>query len=78
MPYVANHSAYNFHNPDEFVPERFLPDSPAEYRDDKRAALKPFGHGPRVCIGEKYVSTLPFQALLFQLGFKSSDEVSIC
>ncbi|EXJ66670.1 uncharacterized protein A1O5_10341 [Cladophialophora psammophila CBS 110553] len=52
MPYVANHSAYNFHNPDAFVPERFVPDPPAEYRDDKKGAFKPFGHGPRVCIGE--------------------------
>lgn len=38
----------------EFLPERFLPDKtrPAEFDRDRRNNQKPFGLGPRSCIGQ--------------------------
>lgn len=49
--YASNHSESNFHNPESFVPERWLNPSPPEYANDDRAARAPFAMGPRNCIG---------------------------
>ena len=50
-PWSTCRSPENFHNPDEFKPERWLdPDC-----TDKKHASQPFGMGSRVCIGRKYV-----------------------
>ena len=46
-------SALNFADPLEFIPERFLPDRPMRYANDKIAALQPFSFGPRNCLGKK-------------------------
>lgn len=51
MQYAANHSPSNFTRPDDFVPERWLANPPAEFANDDRAARAPFSLGPRNCIG---------------------------
>lgn len=48
--YAANHSN-NFHNPESFVPERWLNPPPPEFAQDDLAARAPFSSGPRNCIG---------------------------
>ncbi|KAF7908401.1 uncharacterized protein EAF01_004156 [Botrytis porri] len=44
-------SADNFHNPLQFLPDRYLPSRlrPNEYVNDNRNILKPWGLGSRVC-----------------------------
>ncbi|KAI4218544.1 MAG: hypothetical protein L6R36_008897 [Xanthoria steineri] len=48
----AYRSSANFACPDTFDPERWLPDPPAKYRGDVKAALQPFHLGPRGCVGK--------------------------
>jgi cytochrome P450 len=48
--WCASHSADNFKNPDEFIPERWLDD---EYKTDNKLASRPFSLGPRGCIGKE-------------------------
>lgn len=47
--WCAAHSADNFQEPDEFIPERWY--DPA-YANDKKLASRPFSMGPRGCIGK--------------------------
>ena len=49
-PYVIQRDARWFDHPDDFRPERFLPDAP----EVPRGAWAPFGTGPRVCIGQHF------------------------
>lgn len=53
--WAAFQSPSNFHQPSEFLPERWLdsanhPSSP--FASDKRDAFQPFGMGPRNCLGQ--------------------------
>ncbi len=48
--WCASHSADNFRNPDEFIPERWID---PEYGTDKKLASRPFSLGPRGCIGKE-------------------------
>ncbi|MBH0779615.1 cytochrome P450 [Nocardia bovistercoris] len=41
-------------DPDEFDPDRFLPDNLRTLAPDVRAAYKPFGTGERACIGRQF------------------------
>ncbi|KAF2446021.1 cytochrome P450 monooxygenase-like protein [Karstenula rhodostoma CBS 690.94] len=50
--HATNHSARNFAEPDAFVPERWLKDTPEKFKQDNRAAMNPFSFGPRNCIGK--------------------------
>lgn len=50
-PWSATHSAVNFHEPDAFYPERWLPGEDERFAGDRLGASLPFGTGPRVCIG---------------------------
>ncbi|KAF2706016.1 cytochrome P450 [Pleomassaria siparia CBS 279.74] len=62
----AFHSPLNFHNPDAFVPERWILDDEEykEYHDfDKRHGFKPFSDGPRNCLG-KNLAYYELRALL--------------
>ncbi|KAM0292742.1 hypothetical protein HYE67_011444 [Fusarium culmorum] len=49
-------SSRNFTDPDEFKPQRFLPQTHSLYEEryasDNKAAFKPFSAGPRDCIGK--------------------------
>ncbi|KAE9369765.1 cytochrome P450 [Stipitochalara longipes BDJ] len=50
-PFAAYHSPSNFHNPDHFIPERWLQQAEAKYANDKKAVVQPFSTGPRDCVG---------------------------
>ncbi|KAL8393908.1 hypothetical protein RB595_003606 [Gaeumannomyces hyphopodioides] len=55
--YNTFHNPENFVDPDEFLPQRFLPadhpmHDPRLEVGDSRALFKPFSHGPRDCIGK--------------------------
>jgi cytochrome P450 len=52
--WAAHRSSQNFHRPAEFVPERWLDDCLAEFRNDDRAVFNPFSIGPRDCLGKRY------------------------
>lgn len=45
-------SSANFTDPKSFVPERWLPEAPKRYRNDRKDALQPFSVGPRNCLGK--------------------------
>jgi cytochrome P450 len=53
---IFHHAAYryedNFARAEEYIPERWLVDAPAEFKDDKREVVQPFMVGPRGCIGK--------------------------
>ena len=53
--YAASHLSRNFRRPNDFVPERWLPNDPLypEFADDSRDAIQPFSTGPRNCVGRK-------------------------
>jgi cytochrome P450 len=52
-PWILHRHRKQWHEPDAFVPERFLPGAPAV----DRFAYLPFGVGPRVCIGAHFALT---------------------
>ncbi|PBP27601.1 cytochrome P450 monooxygenase [Diplocarpon rosae] len=49
---ATNYSSRNFHEPETFAPERWLPDAPERFHGDIREAMNPFSTGPRNCIGK--------------------------
>lgn len=53
---VMAHSEANFHRCLEFLPDRYLPDNlrPAEFKNDNRNILKPWGLGTRNCLGRSF------------------------
>lgn len=51
-PWVAGRSSKNFFAPDRFCPERWLKGENSVFENDRLGASKPFGHGPKKCIGE--------------------------
>ncbi|KAL9094765.1 MAG: hypothetical protein Q9165_003036 [Trypethelium subeluteriae] len=56
-----------FHRADDFVPERWMPDAPAEFARDNKAAFHPFGVGTRNCLGQNlaYMEMRLIMAKLF-------------
>ncbi|KIW02096.1 uncharacterized protein PV09_06586 [Verruconis gallopava] len=50
-PWAANHSPNHFVHPDEFIPERFLPNKEERFSQDRTAIHQPFSAGPRNCLG---------------------------
>ena len=49
---AANRIEANFTRPEEFLPERWFDDAPAEFANDRREIYQPFSFGPRNCIGK--------------------------
>lgn len=50
---AAAHSALNFRRPMEFVPERWLGQSPdSEFAGDDKGGSQPFSYGLRSCAGK--------------------------
>jgi hypothetical protein len=49
---AANRLEANFTRPEEFLPERWFDDAPAEFAHDRREIYQPFSFGPRNCIGK--------------------------
>lgn len=73
------HSAKNFHNPDSFVPERWL-GSDAAYKDDRREAFQVFGFGSRDCVGRNmamHEMRLIIGKILYSFDLKLCDPVSV-
>ena len=56
QPLATTHSAANFYEPDEYVPERWLPetrsDASSPFYNDRLDAVQPFSTGPRACLGK--------------------------
>lgn len=50
--YAAYHSPSNFKNPDDFIPQRWLPEAEKEFAGDNKNTLQPFSVGPRNCVGK--------------------------
>jgi len=50
--YAAYHSSLNFKNPDDFIPQRWLPEAEKEFAEDNKHILQPFSFGPRNCVGK--------------------------
>ncbi|KAF2119388.1 cytochrome P450 [Lophiotrema nucula] len=48
--FAANRQLYNFHNPNSFIPERFLD---SKHHTDDMSTFQPFGFGRHSCIGMK-------------------------
>uniref|UniRef100_A0A914YJM5 Cytochrome P450 n=1 Tax=Panagrolaimus superbus TaxID=310955 RepID=A0A914YJM5_9BILA len=49
--YAIHHDPEIYENPEEFIPERFLPD---EVSSRHPMAFLPFGAGPRICLGMRF------------------------
>ncbi|KAF4436462.1 cytochrome P450 [Fusarium austroafricanum] len=50
--HAAAHSSLNFASPNDFIPERWLPDCDERFKSDQKLASQPFLLGPRNCIGK--------------------------
>ncbi|KAF2099150.1 cytochrome P450 CYP3/CYP5/CYP6/CYP9 [Rhizodiscina lignyota] len=77
---IYHHAAYryeeNFARPDEFIPERWLPDAPAEFRNDKREVVQPFMVGLRGCLGKSLAYAemrLLLAKMLWHFDFELAD-----
>ncbi|KAK2000205.1 averantin oxidoreductase [Colletotrichum falcatum] len=72
--YSAGHWDYNFKDPNDFVPERWLPNERnARYENDKRAAFRPFAKGSLDCIGKRFVYCevrMAFVSLIWHFDFE--------
>nr|XP_022918849.1 uncharacterized protein LOC111427781 [Onthophagus taurus] len=53
--YSLHKDAKYFENPEEFIPERFLPEAVSSR---PKATYMAFGDGPRVCIGRRFASAV--------------------
>ncbi|KAI0451348.1 isotrichodermin C-15 hydroxylase [Xylaria acuta] len=50
--WAAYRDPINFHRPLEFIPERWVKETPPEFLNDDKTVFKPFSVGPRDCIGK--------------------------
>ncbi|KAF8863522.1 cytochrome P450 [Acephala macrosclerotiorum] len=51
--YSAFRSRANFSSPNEFIPERWLPEHQEEFAEDRREAFNPFSLGVHGCLGQQ-------------------------
>ncbi|KAF5236750.1 hypothetical protein FANTH_11157 [Fusarium anthophilum] len=68
----AYQSPFNFKEPQEFIPERWLGDT--KYASDNKDVLQPFSVGPRDCIGKSFAYT-ETRVLLTRLLWKFDLEL---
>lgn len=57
--HAAYHMSSNFHLPDDFCPERWLPeaqDPKSPFSQDSIGVMQPFSYGPRTCLGIRYAA----------------------
>lgn len=73
--WCAHHSPLNFTNPDDFIPERWLPNS--GYETDQKLAHRPFSLGPRGCIGKEYAFPPPNPAYAYSVNSLSYVEMRL-
>lgn len=76
--FAVNRSSTLFANPDNFVPERWLPPGsrPTEYENDQLTASKPFSIGFHSCLGRP-LAWVELRLVLVRLlwAFDISEEV---
>ncbi|KAL1627451.1 hypothetical protein SLS54_002376 [Diplodia seriata] len=75
--YAAFRSRENFKAPDEFRPERWLPEGEERFGGDERKAFQPFGVGPRNCLGMNlayHEIRLLLSYLLWHFDFELCEE----
>ncbi|CZT15509.1 related to isotrichodermin C-15 hydroxylase (cytochrome P-450 monooxygenase CYP65A1) [Ramularia collo-cygni] len=79
-PWAASRSPDNFADPDAFRPERWLQDREAyrsdEFAGDRLGASRPFGYGPKRCIGED-LSYLEARLIIAHVLFKFDMELDM-
>jgi cytochrome P450 len=78
-PYVLHRNPAYWENPDDFDPDRFLPERSTER---SRFAYLPFGDGPRICIGKGFAMmeakiVLAMLAGAFHLRLAGEDDVEV-
>jgi cytochrome P450 len=67
--FTVTHDPDNFHDPETFVPERWIPgETVGQEKHHVAEASQPFSLGYRACIGRKYVFSL-FTFCFLLLGF---------
>ncbi|RMZ73258.1 cytochrome P450 monooxygenase [Pyrenophora seminiperda CCB06] len=73
--WVASRSPLNFTEPDQFRPQRWF--SEGKYAQDKLHASRPFGYGPKSCLGQnmaEFEVNLIFSHLLFNFDMELAQE----
>ncbi|KAK7219651.1 hypothetical protein V2G26_007654 [Clonostachys chloroleuca] len=68
------YSDRNFRDPQQFVPERWLPEGDPKYKSDAKSVLNPFSIGPRNCIG-KNLAYAEMRLILARLLWKFDLEL---
>jgi cytochrome P450 len=72
--YAIHHDPEIYENPEEFIPERFLPDESASRHP---MAFLPFGAGPRNCLGMRFAEyelRVTLAWIIKRFRFVASDE----
>ncbi|KAF1360041.1 cytochrome P450 [Lizonia empirigonia] len=69
--YSAYHLPDNFHRPNDFLPERWLPGTrdAAPFASDNKECMQPFSFGPRNCLG-KNIARVEMRLLFAKLLFR--------
>ncbi|RFU28549.1 hypothetical protein B7463_g7779, partial [Scytalidium lignicola] len=69
----------HFHRPHDFVPERWLPKAPAEFRHDRKAVFRPFSVGTMNCLGQNLANAearLILAKMFWHLDLKIDSKTS--
>lgn len=67
----------NFAHPERFAPERWLPNAPSDFANDKKEAFQPFSIGPRNCVGKNLAMAemkLILARLVWQFDWQLADD----
>ncbi|KAE8452791.1 hypothetical protein EG329_013063 [Mollisiaceae sp. DMI_Dod_QoI] len=72
--YSTFRSRTNFSRPDEFLPERWLPEHQGEFRGDRKDAYNPFSLGVHGCIGQQ-LAWMELRVILARLVWNFDFEI---